>query len=215
MGEANSSYGHQRSVPSMWIKAAQKNGHIRHGKQKHPCKACERQFGATATENLMAEVQRSRIAHLWRERIALRGLCRAVGVSLTWLLHCMVACFAACPDALHVPVPSCPTDVRLRLLEAEADDRWSFVKKKANKHWIWLAMEAITRQSLAFPVGERRRDSAKELWAKLPWVDREQATFHTDQYDAYTGVMPAERPKASTKKARQTKHIERFNTTLR
>jgi IS1 family transposase len=44
-------------------------------------------------------------------------------------------------------------------------------------------------------------------------VYREQATFHTDQYDAYTGVIPVERHKAITKKARKTNHIERFNNT--
>jgi insertion element IS1 protein InsB len=38
---------------------------------------------------------------------------------------------------------------------------------------------------------------------------------HTDQYDAYHGVIPAERHKAITKKARKTNHIERFNNTLR
>jgi insertion element IS1 protein InsB len=105
--------------------------------------------------------------------------------------------------------------VVLRRLEAEADEMWGFVKKKANKQWIWLAMDAKTRQSIAFHVGDRSRDSAKELWAKIPWVYREQATFHTDQYDAYRGVIPAERHKAITKQARKTNHIERFNNTLR
>jgi insertion element IS1 protein InsB len=76
-------------------------------------------------------------------------------------------------------------------------------------------MDATTRQILAFHVGDRRRDSAKTLWAKIPVVYREQATFHTDQYDAYTGVIPAERHRAITKKARKTNQIERFNNTLR
>ena len=49
----------------------------------------------------------------------------------------------------------------------------------------------------------------------LPEVYRTQATFYTDQYDAYTGVIPAERHKAITKDARKTNHIERFNNTLR
>jgi insertion element IS1 protein InsB len=62
---------------------------------------------------------------------------------------------------------------------------------------------------------DRSRDSAKELWANIPEVYREQATFHTDQYEAYTGVIPAERHSAITKKARKTNHIERFNNTLR
>jgi len=153
----------------------------------------------TADNRLISAEQRTMIEHLLRERISLRGICRAVGVSLTWLLHFMVECFAACPDDLHVRVPLRPTDVVLRRLEAEADEMWGFVKKKANKQWIWLAMDAKTRQIIAFHVGDRSRDSAKELWAKIPWVYREQATFHTDQYDAYRGVIPAERHKAITK----------------
>ena len=103
----------------------------------------------------------------------------------------------------------------IRQLEAEADELWSFVQKKANRQWIWIAMDAKTRQVIAFHVGDRSRDSANGLWAKIPLVYREQATFHTDQYEAYTGVIPAERHRAITKKARQTNHLERVNTTLR
>jgi insertion element IS1 protein InsB len=121
------------------------------------------------------------VEHLLRERLSLRGLCRAVGVSLTWLLPFMVDRCAACPDDLHVRLPRRPTDVVLRWLEAEADARWSCVKTTANKQWLWIAMDATTRQSIAFHVGDRSRESAKALWAKLPLVYREQATFHTDQ----------------------------------
>jgi insertion element IS1 protein InsB len=192
-----------------------KNGHTRHGKQNHQCKACERQFVATAEDRIIADEQRTLIEHLLRERISLRGICRAVGVSLTWLLHFIVERFAACPDHLHVELPREPTDVVIQQLEAEADEMWSFVKTKANKQWIWIAMDAKTRQIIAFHVGDRSRDSAKALWASIPVVYREQATFHTDQYDAYQGVIPAERHKAITKKARKTNHIERFNNTLR
>jgi insertion element IS1 protein InsB len=192
-----------------------KNGHIHSGKQNHQCKACGRQFVASAEERLISDERRTLIEHLLRERISLRGICRAVGVSLTWLLHFMVERFAACPEHLHVRLPVSPTDVVIRQLEAEADELWSFVQKKAHKQWIWIAMDAQTRQVIAFYVGDRSRDSAKELWAKIPWVYRERAIFHTDQYEAYRGVIPAERHKAITKHARKTNHIERFNNTLR
>ena len=99
-------------------------------------------------------------------------------------------------------------------LEAEADEMWSFVQKKANKPWIWIAMDATTRQIIAFHVGDRSGESGKELWANIPTVYREQATFHTDQYAVYTGVIPAAQHRAITKKARKTNHIERFNNTL-
>ena len=205
----------REACPACGSKRYKKNGHTRHGKQNHQCKACERQFGATAEDHLISEAQRTMVEHLLCERISLWWICRAVGVSLTWLLHFMVERFAACPDDLYMRIPHRPTDVVLRLLEAEADEMWSFVKKKANKQWIWIAMDALTRQIIAFHVGDRSRDSAKELWAKIPLNYREQATFHTDQYDAYTGVIPTERHKAITKKARKTNHIERFNNTLR
>jgi insertion element IS1 protein InsB len=179
------------------------------GKQHHRCRVCGRQFVTSADERIISDEQRALIEHLLCEHISLRGICRAVGVSLTWLLHFMVERFAACPDHLHVQQPASPTDVVLRQLEAEADE------KKANKQWIWIAMDAKTRQIMAFYVGDRSRDSAKQLWARIPLVYREQATFHTDQYDAYSGVIPAERYKAITKHARKTNYIERFNNTLR
>ena len=76
-------------------------------------------------------------------------------------------------------------------------------------------MDAKTRQIIAFHVGDRSRESGKALWANIPTVYREQATFHTDQYDVYTGVIPAGQHRAITKNARKTHHIERFNNTMR
>ena len=57
---------------------------------------------------------------------------------------------------------------------------------------------------MAFHVGDRSRDSAKQLWANLPEVYRTQAMFYTDQYEAYKGVIPAEWHQAITKQARKT-----------
>jgi insertion element IS1 protein InsB len=205
----------REACPGCGSSRYKKNGHTRHGKQNHQCKACERQFSATADDRLIADEQRKRIEQLLCERISLRGICRAVGVSLTWLLHFMVECFTACPEDLHVQLPARPTAVGMSRLEAEADEMWSFVQKKANKQWIWIAMDAKTRQIIAFHVGDRRGESGKALWANIPLVYCEQATFHTDQYEVYKGVIPAGQHRAITKKARKTNHIERFNNTLR
>jgi insertion element IS1 protein InsB len=177
--------------------------------------ACGRQFVASSEDHIIADEQRTLSEHLLRERISPRGICRAVGVSLPWLLHFMVECFAACPDHLHIWRPAGPTEVVIQQLEAEADEMWSFVGKRANKPWIWMAMDAQTRQVIAFHVADCRRESAQELWAKIPVAYREQAKFHTDQYEAYKGVIPAERHQAITKQARKTNYIERFHNTLR
>ena len=87
--------------------------------------------------------------------------------------------------------------------------------KKAHKQWVWIAMDKQTRPIIAFYVGDRSHESAQQWWTHLPAVYHEQATFYTDQYAIYTGVMPAVHHKAITKHARKTTHIERFNNTMR
>jgi transposase-like protein len=75
-----------------------KNGHIHSGKQHHPCTTGGRQVVASAEDRIISYEQRTLIEPLLRERLSRRGICRAVGVSLTWLLHFMVERFAACPE---------------------------------------------------------------------------------------------------------------------
>ena len=69
----------------------------------------------------------------------------------------------------------------IKRLAVEADEMASFVQKKANQQWIWIAMDATSRQVMAFHVGDRSRKSAKRLWAKIPHTYRQHATFYTDQ----------------------------------
>jgi insertion element IS1 protein InsB len=138
-----------------------------------------------------------------------------VGVKLTWLLGFLMQCIEALPDHLHVQPSTWQSNVMRRRLEVEADEMASCVQKKANKQWIWIAMDAKSRQVIALYGGDRRRRSAKRLWAKIPEAYRQQATFYTDQYVVYEGVIPAAQHRAIPKLARQTNHMERFNNTLR
>jgi IS1 family transposase len=167
------------------------------------------------TKCVIGKEQRTLVERLLCEKISLHGICRAMGVSIRWLIRFLVTCFAALPDHLHVRPVASPRDVLIGRLEVEADEMWSFVQQKANKQWVWLAMDKQTRQVLAFDVGDRSHDSAKQLWANIPAIYREQATFYTDQYVVYTGIIPAAQHKAITKHARKTNHIERFNNTMR
>jgi IS1 family transposase len=192
-----------------------KNGHMHNGQQHHHCRDCGRQFVQCYEQYLISEDKRGLIERLLVERIALRGICRAVGVTLTWLWGCLVQCCEAWPDHLHVQPVSCPRDVLIQRLEVEADAMASYVQKKANKQWVWIAMEAKTRQIIAFDVGDRSHTSAEHLWAKILPAYRQHATFSTDQYVVYEQVMPAAQHQAISKLARQTNHIERFNNTLR
>jgi insertion element IS1 protein InsB len=160
-------------------------------------------------------VQQALIERLLLESISLRGICRAVGVGLRWLLHFMVARFAAAPEHLYVQPPAGTQKVILHRLEAAVDELWSFVGTKANRQWVWIAMAADTRQIIAFHVGDRSRRSAAALWRKMPTGYQEQATFYTDCYEVYKSIIPSAQHRAITKLARKTNHVERFNCTLR
>jgi insertion element IS1 protein InsB len=76
-------------------------------------------------------------------------------------------------------------------------------------------MDTKTRHVIALHVGDRSRQSAQQLRAKMPEAYRHHATFYTDQYVVYEGVIPAAQHKVISKLARKTTHIERFNHTLR
>ncbi len=114
-----------------------KNGHIHNGKQNHQCKDCGRQFVDCLEQDLVSDETRSLIERLLLERLSLRGICRAVGVKLKWLLGFIVNQFEALPDHLHVEPITSTADVVIQRLEVEADEMASFVQNKANKQWIW------------------------------------------------------------------------------
>ena len=130
-----------------------KNGHIYNGKQNHHCHDCGRQFVQCLEQYLISDDRRALIERLLVERISFRGICRAVGVTPKWLLGFLVQCFEALPDHLHVQPVTCTQNVMIQRLEVEADEMAGFVQKKANKQWIWIAMDARSRQVIAFHVG--------------------------------------------------------------
>ena len=119
-----------------------KNGHFHNGKQNPHCHDCGRQFVQCFEQYLISDDKRGLIERLLVERISLRGICRAVGVSLRWLMDFMITRFKALPDHLHVQPVTSPRDVLMGRLDVEADESWSFVKQKANKQWLWIAMDA-------------------------------------------------------------------------
>jgi hypothetical protein len=130
------------------------------------------------------------IEKLLLERKHLRGICRVLDVRMTSLLGFMEELYAHSPDDINVILPNGRASVELLCLEVEADELWSFVEKKENKQWVWLAFDRETRQIIAFYVGDRSRKSAKKLWGRIPSVYSQQAIFSTDAWDAYKGVIP-------------------------
>ncbi len=92
---------------------------------------------------------------------------------------------------------------------------WSFVGKKDNTQWIWLAINRETREIIGAYVGSRDRDGAQGLWDSLPPVYRQCAVASTDFWAAYDSVFPTKRHKSVGKESGHTSHIDRLNCTIR
>lgn len=96
----------------------------------------------------------------------------------------------------------------------ELDELWSFVLKKANKRWIWIALCRQTRQVVAFVIGDRSAETCRQLWEKIPSAFRTGHCF-SDFWEAYQLVLRPEQHTAVGKESGETAHVERWNNTLR
>jgi len=194
-----------------------KNGHIHNGKQNYRCKDCGRQFVADCEFKTIGEEIKALIKKALLERNSLRGICRIFQVSLTWLLGFVARSYGALPADLGIDSRRLELlgSAAVHMLTVEADEMWSFVCKKSNKQWIWIALDAKTRQVIAFHVGDRSKESARQLWDKIPDAYRKHATFYTDLYDSYVDIIPQDQHRRVTKQTGLTNHIERFNCTMR
>jgi transposase-like protein len=67
-----------------------KNGHIHNGKQNYQCKDCEREFALNPEKEVISQETKELAEKMLLERISLRGICRVLNISLTWLLQFMV-----------------------------------------------------------------------------------------------------------------------------
>lgn len=109
-------------------------------------------------------------------------------------------------ETLIIPPDETPT--------LELDELWSFVLKRANKRWIWIALCRQTRQVVAFVIGDRSAQTCRKLWEKIPAAFRDAACF-SDFWEAYQLVIPSEQHRAVGKESGETAHVERWNNTLR
>lgn len=148
----------------------------------------------------------------------MRGICRVLEISLTWLLAFLKEIWSELPDDLNVKLnfvkKAFNRHFYISMRKCEADELWSFVQKKANVYYIWLVQDRDTRQIVAYEIGDRSRATAQKLWDKIPETLQKNALFYTDDWDSYKTVIP-EGQHLYSKHKKDTNHIERFNNTLR
>ncbi len=103
---------------------------------------------------------------------------------------------------------------REQAVALELDEMWSFVLRRANKRWIWVALCRATRQVVAYAIGDRSEATCRELWERAPAAYRRAHCF-SDFWEAYQLVIPAEQHTPVGKQSGETAHVERWNNTLR
>lgn len=96
----------------------------------------------------------------------------------------------------------------------ELDELWSFVYRKSEKVWVWLALCRETRQVVAFVTGDRSRATCERLWQAIP-ESYKGSTCYSDFWEAYQEVIPKEQHEATGKEEGETCHVERWINTLR
>jgi len=84
------------------------------------------------------------INRLLLEKISLAGIVRATGVSSRWLQYYVnQQKLGAVKRELKVK------SKKKCQLTIQCDEMWSFVGNKDNKQWIWLAIDASTKEIVA------------------------------------------------------------------
>ena len=200
------------SCPSCQSVSVVKNGSTRHGKQNYKCRDCGRQFVENPQWQRVSERTQDTydlLEKLLLEKIPLAGIARVLKVSERWLQSYVNHKYENVPQQVEVePKPK-------RRLTIQMDELWSFVDDKGNKQWVWLAIDAETREIVGCYIGDRTGESAQKLWESLPSVYRQCAVIYTDFYSSYPVFLHSKRHRAVGKETGKTNYIERFNCTLR
>lgn len=195
-----------------------KNGFTSSLKPCNKCKNCNYKFVKNGTDWYVNLPDKELIKRLLLERISLRGICRVMQISKTWLLSYIRELYAELPEDLNFAWVFKKTlhkgSFYIKMIDNEADELWSFVQNKDNVKYVWIVMHRESRQIITFEVGDRSAETARKLWNKIPEFIRKYGFFHTDDWDSYKPVIPVGQHQYCTIK-KYTNHIERFNCTLR
>ena len=184
-----------------------KNGTDYKGSQKYHCHQCGG-YGTLDAKARYSQAEKNRVLRAYQERVSMRGIRRIFGVVAKTLLRWIKAALKQLPALKQTLAPASADDV------LELDELWSFVLRKSNKRWVWIALCRRTRQVVAYYIGDRSEKSCRQLWRRIP-ESYKSCTTYSDFWDAYRQVFPAQSHHSVGKETGQTAHVERWNNTLR
>jgi IS1 family transposase len=155
-----------------------------------------------------SQEKRDQVLKAAQERVSLRGIERIFNVCRQTVAKWIRAYLKQLPVVADTLLLYEVGDV------LEIDELWSFVLEKDQKRWVWIALCRRTRQIVAFYIGKRDEDAARQLEQRIP-DPYTLCPMYTDQYSSYEGILPDHLHWATEKNSGATSHIERWNNTLR
>ena len=97
----------------------------------------------------------------------------------------------------------------------ELDECWTYVQKRSNKRWLWVALCRRTRQVVAFVIGDRSARTCARLWSRIPDGYRQSRSF-SDFWKSYRPVFERNPTHQQVgKSSGELAHVERFFGRLR
>jgi IS1 family transposase len=103
-----------------------------------------------------------------------------------------------------------PVEFPERIADVELDEMWTFVQRKNNQCWLWLAYSPKHRQMVSFSLGKRTDQSLQNLLEKLQAL--KITRFYSDNWESYQNLIPSYRHWIGK---RGTQRIERQNLNFR
>ncbi len=187
-----------------------KNGRTHYGKQNHKCNDCGRQF-VNGSKHIKTESLKERVSRALKERLSLYAICRIFDLSYNWLVSFSRVLWESTPGNLGISDEVAKRVGKLQVFGIQADEMWSFVKRKKDKRWIWIAYDPVHGLVVACHIGRRGTKAAKAFWNKIPDCLK-SCQFETDDWDAYKKIIPSCQHKIGKD---LTYYIEGFNATVR
>jgi len=184
-----------------------RNGTNKCGNPQYHCKDCG-VYRVVKPKQRHSEETRKQVLGAARERVSLRGIERIFRVCRQTVAKWIQSQFKKLPVIADTLLLYEVGDV------LEIDELWSCVGEKDHKRWVWLALCRRTRQIVAFYIGKRDDDAARQLEQRIPYPYT-LCPMYTDQYAAYESILPEHLHWPKEKKSGATSHIERWNNTLR
>lgn len=177
-----------------------KNGKTRNKKQKYLCKDCRRQFITDYTYHGCRPLMRALILKMTLNSSGIRDSSRVLAISTNTVLQAIRLAAEKLP-------PSRPPK---HAQTVELDEFWSFVGRKKNQRWSWLALTSSTRRIGAAVHGRRTDANCRELLKK--YRNSRIKQFASDDWQSYQKSVPAKLRHIGKGK---TQRIERKNLNFR